>query len=391
MPKRRLLNHPTPLAETVNNKPTILPLQSTLADMNSHVSNPTSRKKGSHRLRRIQDGAAPNPLPQPAPVTDAKPIPPPKPAAGNELPTEELNQEQSHLARHTSATCHDPPHNYSYSDQSANSTVYNTSDRWELYSTKYTNSFICDHTDWKSRDLVGPSQREGSGTLLSRFWRMITAGTDINQLRQNFEKLHNQDRRELDEAIQELGQVRQELGQIRQELGQGHQELVHAHQELGEARHEIEQMHKVKSQLEAENTKHQELVRKFALQIDSLNQELFHGQQMSDKDVRSKYRALFTQVKQWSVSFASDHGVDKAKWLANDIFPTIAPKDRLLQLLDKKTTRKLCVQALVGHILAECVFRRLAENTDELRGFDAWSQGHAEDISNIERSLYDGQ
>jgi len=164
-------------------------------------------------------------------------------------------------------------------------------------------------------------------------------------------------------------------------------------------------LRKFENQLEQERSEklqHQKKVDKIAAHID--NQEFFIGIQMSDSGILGMWQSLSVQVKGWSNAFSSEHPIDKKLLEEHEacvkIFRTIAPGDLKLRRLDKRKTRREFVQAIVGYILAEGIFRRLSSDEGFLFGADTpykpvpdqWAaQKHKEAIDNLERAFSQGQ
>ncbi|KAF8437044.1 hypothetical protein BGX38DRAFT_1262320 [Terfezia claveryi] len=164
-----------------------------------------------------------------------------------------------------------------------------------------------------------------------------------------------------------------------------------------EQRRLISRINELESQVgkeRSEKLQHQRRVDKIAAHIDK--QEFFIGIQMSDSDILGMWQSLWVQVKGWSVAFSSNQPIDK-KFLEGEplvkILRTIAPGDPKLRLLDQRKTRRESVQAIVGYILAEEIFRRLSsdESFPEAGTYapalDQWTPEHREAIDNLERSL----
>ncbi|KAF8453358.1 hypothetical protein BGX38DRAFT_417897 [Terfezia claveryi] len=144
-----------------------------------------------------------------------------------------------------------------------------------------------------------------------------------------------------------------------------------------------------------ENRIQQHRIQKFAAQVD--NKELFLGNQQSDSEILGMFRSLFTHVKSWSLAFSSEHQVEKSELRERpdfgSIMSQIAPGDTNFQLLDKRSTRRRCVQGIVGYTLAEAIFRRVTDLDvpGSPPALDQWSQGNANAIDKIEQNLFRGQ
>lgn len=193
-----------------------------------------------------------------------------------------------------------------------------------------------------------------------------------------------------EDALEEVQKLRQKL----------HSTEIRAQQEM---KLRDSNLRKLENQVEKERSEklqYQRKVDKIAAQID--NQEFFIGIQMSDSGILGMWQSLWVQVKGWSVAFSSDQPIDKIlleqheDWMK--IFRTIAPGDPKLRRLDKRKTRREFVQAIVGYILAERIFRRLWNYESSEAGTlyepvpDQWAtQKHSEAIDNLEQTFSQGQ
>jgi len=238
-------------------------------------------------------------------------------------------------------------------------------------------------------------QPEASGGLNLFGWvkrgEDSTDDTSAAKLKKDLQQVHREKKKllaERDEALQKAARWHAEMqSAIRTKDTARHQAIL--------TQDRYQHLLKAYERQVDENRVHQHRVEKFAAQVD--NKELFLGNQQSDSDILGIFRSLFTHVKSWSLAFYTEHQVEKPKLRERPDFKSvmsqIAPGDTEFQLLDKRSTRRLCVQGIVGYTLAEAIFRRVTDL--DLSGsppaLDQWSHGNSDAIDKIEGVLFRGQ
>ncbi|RPB20880.1 hypothetical protein L211DRAFT_892042 [Terfezia boudieri ATCC MYA-4762] len=218
-----------------------------------------------------------------------------------------------------------------------------------------------------------------------------TDESSVTKLKKELQQAHRENKKLLAEQEKE----RHKVSRLQTEIQSAARQNEAARHQATLAQDRYRQLRRAYEQQVDENRIQQHRIEKFAAQVD--NKELFLGNQQSDSEILGMFRSLFTHVKSWSLAFSSEHQVEKSELRERPDFESvmsqIAPGDTNFQLLDKRSTRRLCVQGIVGYTLAEAIFRRVTdlEVPGSPPALDQWSQGSADAIDKIEQNLFRGQ
>lgn len=210
--------------------------------------------------------------------------------------------------------------------------------------------------------------------------------------------------------LKETTDLKKQLERTREAATSWRQQFISSNANSNQKYNALREAHqreqRERERLLVENSRQAAELQEYVKRLDRLavvveNKKLYVGPQESDQKLSNDFEEIFRLVKRFSLAFLTEHQVSK-KELDNPNFHKLLQgimtgsdpeyRDRYIQLLEAKKTRRLLVQGIIGYMLAHYFFRRLTNDPGAPpTALDNWSKRNAVAIDGIEQTLWEGE